>query len=202
MKPHPVTLDIKPVLCVTIQREQDLVVARQRARQLSVLLGFNQQDQTRIATAVSEIARNAYQYAGGGRLEFSIDLRPQQRFLWMEVSDRGPGIRDIDSVLSGTYLSSTGMGIGLAGTSRLMDEFHIDSSSEKGTVVRFGKPIPPRTKDLEPADIGQLCSTLAQQQVNGVAEEFERQNRDLLHTLDALGFGNRNWNAGSRTLPG
>ena len=81
------TLNTAPVLCVNVQREQDLVTARQRARQLSALLGFNLQDQTRIATAVSEIARNAYQYAGGGRVEFSIDLRPRQQFLWMEVKD-------------------------------------------------------------------------------------------------------------------
>ena len=60
-----------PVLAVKIKEEQDVVTARQRARQLSALLGFNQQDQTRVATAVSEIARNAYRYAGGGRVDFS-----------------------------------------------------------------------------------------------------------------------------------
>lgn len=185
MKSHPGRLNVKPVLSVKIQQEQDLVTARQRARQLCALLGFSQQDLTRIATAVSEIARNAYQYGGGGLLEFSLDLLPSRQFLWIEVSDRGPGIRDVESVLSGAYVSSTGMGIGLGGTSRLMDEFQLDSSPEGGTTVRFGKPIPSRAKALDLADIGQFCSNLARQQA-GAGQELENQNRDLLQTLDTL----------------
>lgn len=186
LTPRSDLLNLKSILSVNIQREQDLVTARQRARQLSALLGFNQQDQTRIATAVSEIARNAYQYAGSGRLDFLIDMRPRHQFLWMEVKDRGPGIKDIESVLSGAYLSPTGMGIGLAGTSRLMDEFQIESHPKQGTLVRFGKLIPSRLKDLEVTDIGQFCSVLAQQQIGGATQELEHQNRDLLQTLTAL----------------
>lgn len=186
MRAHSSAGTAKPILVTDIQKEQDLVAARQRARQLSALLGFNQQDQTRIATAVSEITRNAYQYAGGGRLEFSVDLVSRPQFLWMEVKDEGPGIRDVSAVLSGTYVSPTGMGIGLAGTSRLMDEFSVDSSPQKGTAVRFGKPIPPGAKPLDTAEIGQFCLTLAQQQLTGISEELERQNRDLLQTLGML----------------
>lgn len=176
----------KPVLVTNINKEEDLVAARQRARQLSALLGFNQQDQTRIATAVSEITRNAYQYAGAGRLEFSIDLLPSPQFLWIEVKDRGPGIPDLQTVLSGAYQSPTGMGIGLVGTSRLMEEFHIDSFPQHGTTVRFGKPIPVRAKRLGMADIGNFCAALAQHQIAGLGEELERQNRDLLQTLQTL----------------
>src|SRR4051812_46936780 len=174
---HP--LHVKPVLSVNIQQEQDLVTARQRARQLSALLGFGPQDQARIATAVSEIVRNAYQYAHGGRLDFLIDLQARPQFLWMQVSDHGRGIRDVKSVLAGTYNSPTGLGIGLAGTSRLMDEFTITSSASEGTTVQFGKAIPAGSKPIEMVDIGQLCSTLAQQRPSGAAEELERQNRDL-----------------------
>jgi signal transduction histidine kinase len=181
---HP--LPVKPVLSVNIQQEQDLVTARQRARQLSALLGFGPQDQARIATAVSEIVRNAYQYACGGRLDFSIDLRARPQFLWMQMSDRGRGIRDVKSVLAGTYISPKGLGIGLAGTSRLMDEFNITSSASEGTTVRFGKAIPAGSKPVEMVDIGPLCSTLAQQHPAGAAEELERQNRDLLQTLETL----------------
>lgn len=186
MSTHPDSLASKPILCVNIQKEQDIVTARQRARQLSALLGFSQQDQTRIATVVSEIARNAYQYARGGRLDFSIDLRTRPQFLWIQVSDRGDGIPDIHSVLVGTYVSRTGMGIGLAGTSRLMDEFHITSLPHEGTTVRFGKFIPPRPDPFTVTDIGHFCSILAQQQMPAAAEELERQTRDLLQTLDAL----------------
>lgn len=186
MTSHPDPFTLKPILSVNIHREQDLVIARQRARQLSALLGFSQHDQARIATAVSEIVRNAYQYATGGRLDFSIDLRARPQFLWMQVSDRGRGIRDVNSVLGGGYFSEAGMGIGLAGASRLMDEFHVDSSPNQGTTVRFGKSIPPGAKPAEMADVRQLCSTLAQQHTTGVAEELERQNRDLLQTLEML----------------
>lgn len=185
MNHSPDPLNLKPVLSVNIHQEQDLVTARQRARQLSALLGFSQQDQTRIATAVSEIARNAYQYASGGRLDFSIDLRSRPQFLWMRVSDSGRGIRDIESVLAGTYLSSTGMGIGLAGSSRLMDEFDI-TSSPNGTTVRFGKSVPPGSKTVDMTDIGRFCSTMAQQSTALPGEELERQNRDLLQTLNTL----------------
>lgn len=173
---------LRHILSVNIQGELDAVTGRQRARQLSALLGFNQQDQTRIATSVSEIARNASQYATGGRLDFLINLQVRPQFFWMQVTDQGPGIRDIDSVLSGSYISPTGMGIGLSGTSRLMDAFHI-ASSPQGTTVQFGKAIP---KQIEIADILQLCSVLAQQRPAGLTEELERQNRDLLLTLDAL----------------
>ncbi len=176
-------LHARHLLSVNIQQERDLVTARQRARQLSALLGFSQQDQTRIATAVSEVARNAYQYAAGGRLDFSIDLQARPQFLSVQVTDQGRGIGDVDSILAGSYVSSTGMGVGLTGTSRLMDEFRIDSSPQ-GTTVRFGKAIP---KLFEIIDISQLCSTLAQQRPTALAEELERQNRDLLQTLDMLG---------------
>jgi anti-sigma regulatory factor (Ser/Thr protein kinase) len=127
------------LLSVKIKEEQDVVTGRQRARQLSALLGYNQQDQTRVATAVSEIVRNAYQYAGGGRLDFLIDIHSHPQFLWIQVTDHGPGIRDLDAALAEGYISATGMGLGLAGTSRLMDRFHVDSSAARGTVVRFGQ---------------------------------------------------------------
>jgi signal transduction histidine kinase/CheY-like chemotaxis protein len=175
-----------PILSVKINEEQDVVTARQRARQISALLGYNQQDQTRLATAVSEITRNAYQYAGGGRLDFSIDLRSRPQFFWMHVSDRGPGIRELDAALSGVYISATGMGIGLSGTSRLMDRFHVDSSPAGGTTVRFGKPVPAGKNAIHAADIGKLCSIVAQQHTPSITEEVERQNREILQTLDAL----------------
>jgi signal transduction histidine kinase/CheY-like chemotaxis protein len=182
----PDVVHLKPVISVSIRREQDLVTARQRARQLSTLLLFSHQDQTRIATAVSEMVRNAYQYANGGALDFLIDVRVKPQFLWMRVVDRGPGIRDLQAVLSDGYVSPSGAGIGVAGTSRLMDEFHISSVPGQGTTVTFGKSIPPGAAFIDVSDIGRMCAMLAQQQTAGAAEEVERQNRDLLRTLEAL----------------
>lgn len=186
MKSPSDTHPVQPVLFVNIEAEPDLVAARRRARQLSSLLGFSEPDQTRIATAVSEIGRNAFQYANGGRIEFSVDLRARPQFLWIQVSDHGRGIPNLASVLSGEYISATGMGIGLSGTRRLMDEFQITSSPGQGTIVRFGKSLPAEAKQVEMADLGRISAALAQQQPADSPEELDRQNRVLLETLHAL----------------
>jgi anti-sigma regulatory factor (Ser/Thr protein kinase) len=89
-----------PLISLFIRLEQDVVAARQRARQIAARLGFEIQDQTRIATAVSEIARNAFMYAGGGKVEIAVEGRRAPQLLIVRVSDRGPGIRDLDSVLA------------------------------------------------------------------------------------------------------
>ncbi|MBW8880984.1 MAG: ATP-binding protein, partial [Asticcacaulis sp.] len=112
---------------VEIRFEQDVVLARRRARQIARQLGFGAQDQIRIATAVSELARNIFQYTSGGRVEFLIEQNPGDRFK-IVVSDHGPGIVDVDLILSGGYRSKTGMGLGLLGAKRLVDEFSIMSS--------------------------------------------------------------------------
>src|ERR1700727_3971939 len=97
------------ILTLAIASERDTVAARQRARQIAMLLGFDRQDQTRISTAVSEIARNAFNYAGGGRVEYLIEGRVAPQLLLIKVTDAGKGIRDLGSVLDGTYQSQTGM---------------------------------------------------------------------------------------------
>jgi signal transduction histidine kinase len=176
---------ITGILTVNIREEQDIVAARQQARQISNLLGFNPQDQARISTAVSAITRNALQYAGGGRAEFCIDVSARPQFLWITVSDRGPGISDIHRVLAGSYVSSSGMGIGLVGTRRLMDSFEIESSP-RGTTVRFGKALPAGAKAFQTADIGRLSGELSRQQAPELTEELHRQNRELLQALDTI----------------
>ena len=176
----------RSVLVVGIQQEKDIVVARQRARQLAAEAGFHAQDQARIATAVSEIARNAWQYAGGGRVEFSIDLRSRPQLLRIEVSDKGPGIRDVGAVLSGSYVSQTGMGTGLAGTQRLMDEFEISSRPREGTTVRFGKYLPTGSRTVDLETLGEMSMRLAQEQARGEADEFARLNREVLDALEEV----------------
>jgi anti-sigma regulatory factor (Ser/Thr protein kinase) len=99
-----------PIVSVNVQREPDLVSVRQRARRIAELAGFDRQEQTRIATAASEIARNALKYAGSGRVEFSIQgTRPQM--LAIAITDSGPGIERVDDILAAS-VSSTGMGLG------------------------------------------------------------------------------------------
>src|ERR1700738_2465288 len=121
------------ILSLAIACERDTVAARQRARQIARLLGFDQQDQTRISTAVSEIARNAFNYAGGGRVEYRIEGRTAPQLFLVQVSDSGPGVADLMSILDGRYESQTGMGLGILGARRLMDQFQIDSVPGGGT---------------------------------------------------------------------
>ena len=94
------------ITSVTIEYEGDVVLARQRAREIAALLGFDNQDQTRVATAVSELARNAYNYAGRGRVEFDIEGRTLPQLLIIRVSDSGPGIRNLKEILEGALLVS------------------------------------------------------------------------------------------------
>src|SRR5690606_2528333 len=93
------------ILRVRILHETDVVLARQRARQIAALLGLDAQDQTRFATAASELARNAFRYAGGGSIEFFL----QDDTLLARVTDQGPGIPNLREILDGRYVSPTGM---------------------------------------------------------------------------------------------
>ena len=133
-------------LCsVELRSGKDVVFARQQARYLAGMLGFDVQDQACIAAAVSEVARNAWQYAKGGRAEFFLDLAQPQALI-AEITDHGPGIPELKTLLQGTATSHNERVTGIPGIRRLMDQFTIDSGP-KGTVVRFGKqPASRRTR--------------------------------------------------------
>src|SRR5688500_7628950 len=130
------------VLTVAIHREQDILLARQRARLISQFLGFSTGDMTRITTALSEIARNAFEYGGGGKVTFAIEDQPSGQDLVIRVRDEGPGIADVEAVLSPDFRSRTGMGIGIKGSRGLMDGFAITSTPGGGTTVTMAKTIP------------------------------------------------------------
>ena len=127
------------LLMVALEAETDIVLVRKRARRLAELVGFEPQDQTRITTAVSEIARNAIEYAGGGRVEFRLSGSAARQQFEIIVSDRGPGIASLDAILDGSHRSATGMGIGLIGARRLMDDFTIETAPGGGTTVRLAR---------------------------------------------------------------
>jgi anti-sigma regulatory factor (Ser/Thr protein kinase) len=144
VKPMPSSSKVWPIVTVPIENEGDVVAVRQRAHRLADMLGFDRQDQTRIATAVSELARNAFGYAGGGRAEFIVDPTPVPQVFFIRISDKGPGIADVQSILDGQYRSQSGMGLGIIGARRLMDHFRIESKIGKGTVVEIGHKLPQR----------------------------------------------------------
>src|SRR5512144_1037802 len=145
-----------PILTLSLQYEQDVVAARQRARQIATLLGFDAQDQTRIATAVSEIARNAYSYAQGGQAEFQIEGKMIPQVLLIRISDKGPGIADLKRILNGQYQSPSGMGLGINGARRLMDQGEIESTPGQGTTVWLKKVLPRSTPLVTPARLAEI----------------------------------------------
>jgi signal transduction histidine kinase len=175
-----------PLSSVSLHFEYDLVAARRRARQIAALLGYQEQDQTRIATVASEIARNALRYAGGGRIEFGVENRDGADFLVMTVTDRGAGIANLDEVLSGRYRSKTGMGLGLVGARRLMDDFQVVTAPDKGTTVRMTKRLPAAAPSLTGTALGNLIDQLARQRPESPLEEVQQQNGELLHALNQL----------------
>ncbi|HZG20955.1 MAG TPA: ATP-binding protein [Herbaspirillum sp.] len=174
------------LLTVAIGNEVDVVGARQRARQIADLCGFNAQDQVRIATSISELARNAYRYAGRGQVEFSIEGRTAPQTLLMGVRDQGPGIADVELVLSGRYRSSTGMGLGLLGARKLMDAFEIQTASGQGTTVLLRKLLPPTARLITPRVAGEIGAALAAAPAGLALFETQQQNQELLATLAEL----------------
>lgn len=174
------------ILSLAVRREPDVVLARQRARRIAALLGFDAQDQVRIATAVSEIARNVVAYAGEGHVEFMVDGTTPPQVFTIRVIDRGPGIRRLPEILEGRYRSTTGMGIGISGARRLMDQFAIASEPSSGTTVTLKKLLPSERPPVRPAEIAALADSLTKEKPQGAYEEVQRQNQELLTTMAEL----------------
>src|SRR5258705_9195853 len=173
-----------PLMTVALGYERDVVIARQRAHEIASLLGFEVQDQTRIATAVSEIARNAFRYARDGTVQFRIEGLTRPQVLMIEVQDQGPGIPHLDAVLEGRHRSTTGMGAGIMGARRLMDQFQIDTVPGQGTRVVLSKLIPRDRPLVDPAGSVALMAELARRQPCEPIDEVQRQNQELLLALE------------------
>jgi signal transduction histidine kinase len=182
-----------PLLSLDLRYEHDIVLARQRARELAAAFGCDGQDQIRLATAVSEIARNAFQYGGGGTVQFQVvHQRPEDAgVLVARVSDKGPGITNVQEVLNGEHVSRTGMGVGIAGARRLVDWFQFVSSETAGTTVELGRSLPARTAPVTAHDAQQVSTAVARNVPPGPFEEIRQQNQELVHALDELRAGQR-----------
>ena len=174
------------ILNVNIQREPDVVLARQRARQIAGLLGFEVQDQTRIATAVSEIARNAFVYASGGTVEFQLEGQTAPQVFIIRIADHGPGIAALSAILDGEYKSKTGMGLGLSGARRLMDQFAVETQANQGTTVYLKKLLPVKISVKTARDVARITEELARQRPQDPLLEIQQQNQELLRVLQEL----------------
>ena len=173
------------LLTMEVRYEHDVVLARQRARTIAAALKFDVQAQTRIATAVSEIVRNAFQYAGGGAIDFEIDIG-FEKMLLITVRDHGKGIPNLDEILGGKYVSKTGMGVGMIGAKRLLDRFEVQTQPEKGTVVTLGKIVPFKFTRLSDSELQSLLATIERKPSEDPYEELQQQNKELMRTLEEL----------------
>ena len=124
---------------VLIAGDADIVTARSQAKALAEELGFSRTDQTVIAAAVSEIARNIVAYAGAGQVEMRAERRNGRWELVVVASDEGPGIVDPEQALTDGYSTAGSLGVGLPGARRLMDSLVIDSEVGQGTTVTMRK---------------------------------------------------------------
>lgn len=120
---------------VDIHTEWDIVAARQLGRNEAKKVGFGTVDQARITTAISELARNIYLYAGAGKIE--IERLNEEGLFGIAIiaSDEGPGIPDVRKVMEDGYSTSGGLGAGMPGVKRLMDDFRVDTERGKGTKI-------------------------------------------------------------------
>jgi signal transduction histidine kinase len=161
---------------VDVRGEDDVVRAHQTTRTIVAQLGFSTFEQTRIATAMSEIARNALIYAGGGSVTLGLD--DERAALTITVLDRGPGIANLPAVLAGEQRSSTGLGVGIPGARRLMDSFEVESTAA-GTRVEMTKRIPRRAGQVDGARVGAMRAHLAGKLADDPTQEIRRLQRDV-----------------------
>jgi len=126
-------------LRLPIAADVDVVQARQQGREVAANAGFTSGDQTVIAAAISEIARNILMYAKRGEIVLSVVANGDRQGVVVIARDQGPGIRDIARALQDGYSTSGGLGLGLPGAKRLMDEFELTSAVGQGTTVTMKK---------------------------------------------------------------
>ena len=124
-----------PSEVLAVRSSEDVVNIRRAVRKLATDLGFSLVDQTKIVTAASELGRNTLEHGGGGELEIAEVTNGTRKGIRLTFSDKGPGIVDVKQALTDGYTSKQGMGLGLGGSKRLMNEFEIKTAPGEGTTV-------------------------------------------------------------------
>ncbi|MDQ3585374.1 MAG: ATP-binding protein [Acidobacteriota bacterium] len=172
---------------IYVRREADIVKVRDRVRRLAREMGFDATTQIKITTAVSELTRNIFEYANSGAITFSVAGRGGSTGLHITARDDGPGIDAsvLRSIMRGTFRSPSGLGVGLAGTRRLMDEFDIESAPGAGTRVHVVKWLPPAAAKVQ-EKLPQLRAHFSADDEESAIEELSQQNRDLVAVLNEL----------------
>ncbi|MDQ1610449.1 MAG: hypothetical protein QOG00_380 [Pyrinomonadaceae bacterium] len=177
---------------IYVRREADIVKVRERVRRLAREMRFDTTTQIKITTAVSELTRNIYEYAGSGAITLAVACRrggTGAAGLQITARDEGPGIDEasLRAIMRGQYSSSSGLGVGLTGTRRLMDEFEIESGEGgKGTRVTIIKWLPPAKAAGIKERVAALREDFNAEDNESAVEELSRQNRDFVRILGEL----------------
>jgi signal transduction histidine kinase len=173
---------------VYVRREADIVKVRERVRRLAREVGFDSTTQIKITTAVSEVTRNIYEYAQSGTISLALAERGPDVGLMVTARDDGPGIDEatLRAIMRGSYQSTSGLGVGLSGTRKLMDEFDIQTASGEGTRVTVIKWLPRAAMATVKDRIEELREHLGADTDAVAVEELQQQNRDFMETLSEL----------------
>ncbi|MBN9409479.1 MAG: sensor histidine kinase [Burkholderiales bacterium] len=181
MKQHP--------LVTTRVTGAQLLNVRDRARQIAGLFQLDRLQTTRFVTAVSEIARNTADYAVEGTASFFFEEaahRDAPQYVGVTLADKGPGIERADDLLAGARTAHGAVPVGLAGARRLVDVFAIDTAPGRGTTVTLRMALPRAAGTVEVKALSRMMDDLTRQRPPSALEELERQNREMLATLDEL----------------
>jgi len=175
---------------IPVQFEPDVVRARNLGSLLAQELAFDKTSCIRIGTTVSELSRNIVEHASSGEIIFSIAMREGKTHgIVVVFADRGPGIKNMPEIEAGTYVSKKGMGVGLSGSQRLMDDFHLDTVPGKGTTITVAKWLPPFTPSISAEQIEVIKSAFRKTIERGdssMAETINAQNNELVFLLKKL----------------
>ncbi|HEY4066052.1 MAG TPA: ATP-binding protein [Burkholderiaceae bacterium] len=175
-----------PMFSLPLACDADVVTARLSARRAVELLGMDRQSQTRVATAVSEIARNAVVHGGGGQMAFAIDRLPAPTVIEVQITDQGPGIEALDEVLLGRVQFEPGFGQGLQSARRLVHDMAVVSAPGKGTQVRLRQRIPSElAARLTRARIDAITQAAPSRGVDPMTV-LHQQNIEIVESLDGL----------------
>ena len=173
---------------IYVRREADIVKVRERVRRLAREMRFDTTTQIKITTAVSELTRNIYEYARSGAITLAVACRTGTGAVGLQITarDDGPGIPEasLRAIMRGQYMSPSGLGVGLTGTRRLMDEFEIESGA--GTRVTIIKWLPPAEAATVKERVAALRENFNADDGESAVEELARQNRDFVRILGEL----------------
>jgi signal transduction histidine kinase len=173
---------------IYVRRESDIVKVRERVRRLTREMGFDSTTQIKITTAVSEVTRNIYEYAKSGAISLALAERGEAFGLQVTARDDGPGIDEamLRSIMRGSYQSTSGLGVGLSGTRKLMDEFDIQTDKGEGTRVTLVKWMPRGAAADVKGRVEELRAHIGDDMEDSAVEELQQQNRDFVNILAEL----------------